>query len=143
MPTGSCFCGHIRINYTGQPITTGICHCKDCRKISGSLSIYSLVIQRADLQLLSGQPKEVRKTADSGNQIRNYFCGECGTPLYGWRLQEDGTPHETVILRAGILDDEEFLESHKPQAEIYTGSRLGWVAPAEGAVQVQGMVALP
>ena len=34
--TGSCLCGQVRYSLDGEPFLTGVCHCADCRKESGS-----------------------------------------------------------------------------------------------------------
>lgn len=142
MAVGGCFCGKVRIQYSGQPITSALCHCFDCRKLTGTLYTYNFVVKSADLKI-TGSPKEVAKTSDSGNHIKNYFCSDCGTPLYGLRMKSTGTPDETIILRAGILDDIGILNEHKPKAEIYTDGRISWISPAEGANQFIGMPPLP
>jgi hypothetical protein len=62
----------------------GLCHCLDCRKLTGSLYTYNFVVKWTDLKI-TGSPKEVPKIADSGKHIKNYFCGDCGvynTVLY-------------------------------------------------------------
>lgn len=56
----------------------GLCHCLDCRKLSGSPYSFSFVSKRSELQITSGKPKEIVKTADSNNKVLNYFCGDCG-----------------------------------------------------------------
>ncbi|KAJ5925614.1 hypothetical protein N7454_008253 [Penicillium verhagenii] len=140
MAVGNCFCGKIQIEYKGEPITSGICHCFDCRKLTGSLYSYSFVVKTADLTI-TGSPKEVKKTSDSGNHIRNFFCPDCGTPVYGSRVDENGDPAEITVVRAGIFDDE-VLREKKPEAELYTDRRLNWITPIEGAGQVCGMLPL-
>lgn len=98
MARGGCFCGKIQIEYIGQPVASvrlhcnyswditwkltcavhqGLCHCNDCRKQTGAVFSFCLIINRADLKI-TGSPKEVAKTADSGNSIKNYFCEDCG-----------------------------------------------------------------
>ena len=95
MVVGGCFCGKIRVEYNGEPIMSvsifppgnirwsiniseqALCHCYDCRKLTGTLFTYSFVVHKADLKI-SGSPKEVAKRADSGNHIKNYFCSDCG-----------------------------------------------------------------
>jgi hypothetical protein len=66
-----------------------------------------------------------------------------GTPLYGMRMQPDGTPSDKMILRAGILDDIGFLNEHKPKVEVFTGGRVCWLNPVEEAGQFTGMPPLP
>ncbi|KAL3479269.1 Mss4-like protein [Aspergillus californicus] len=140
---GSCFCRNIQVEYTGQPYKTALCHCYDCRKLTGSLYTYSFVVKRSELKVSGpGTPKEVAKTADSGNHINNYFCPDCGTLLFGWRVDASGEPtDEIVILRAGILDDPRYLDGFKPEAEVYTCGRLKWVEEVGNAEQFLTMPA--
>ncbi|KAJ5257179.1 hypothetical protein N7478_013283 [Penicillium angulare] len=142
MAAGGCFCGNIRIEYNGKSVMAGICHCQDCRKLTGSIFSYSFAINSADLKV-TGTPKGVPKTADSGNAIKNYFCPDCGTPLFGRRVKGDEPDGDTIILRAGIFDNPELLNTQKPGAELYTENRLDWLAPIEGAAQITGMMELP
>ncbi|KAJ6051822.1 uncharacterized protein N7446_006458 [Penicillium canescens] len=143
MAVGGCFCGKVRIQYSGQPLVSALCHCFDCRKLTGGLYTYNFIIKSVDLKITAGSPKEVPKTADSGNHIKNYFCSDCGTPLYGLTMKSDGTPDEKTVLRAGILDDTGILNALPPKAEIYTDGRVSWVSPAEGAGQFTGMPPAP
>ncbi|KAJ5162828.1 uncharacterized protein N7500_004658 [Penicillium coprophilum] len=158
MAVGSCFCGKIRVEHNGQPITSAICHCLDCRKITGSLYSCNILVKTAELQI-SGSPKELSKTSDSGNSIKNYFCPDCGiycteferkhltkvigTPLFGRKIESNGEPNEVTVVRAGIFDDLEILNEQKPQVEIYAERRVKWVCPIEGAAQVDGMLPVP
>ncbi|KAJ5385358.1 hypothetical protein N7517_003269, partial [Penicillium concentricum] len=142
MVVGSCFCGKVRVEYNGQPLTTALCHCLDCRKITGSLFTFSLLVQTAELEI-SGNPKEIAKTSDSGNTIKNYFCPDCGTPLFGHKIKPNGDPNEVTVVRAGIFDDVEMLNEGKPQVEVFAKRRVKWVCPVEGATQVDGMLPIP
>ncbi|RJE27133.1 Glutathione-dependent formaldehyde-activating enzyme [Aspergillus sclerotialis] len=142
MASGGCFCGNIRVQYNSQPIMSVLCHCSDCRKLTGGLYTYNFAIKTSDLTI-TGSPKGVAKTADSGNHIKNFFCPDCGTPLYGHKIQSSGDPDEMTILRAGILDDTEILNRSKPQAEIYNNGRIEWLSPVDGAEQFAGMLPRP
>lgn len=51
-------------------------------------------------------------------------------------------PDEIAIVRAGIFDDMELLNEHKPQAELYVGGRAKWVCSIEGAGQFPAMAPL-
>ncbi|OJJ46060.1 hypothetical protein ASPZODRAFT_133026 [Penicilliopsis zonata CBS 506.65] len=139
MAVGSCFCGKVKVEYAGQPLASALCHCLDCRKLTGTLCTYSFVVKRADLKV-TGSPKAVAKTADSGKSYENYFCPECGSSIYGQEVKADGTTPETIVLRAGILDDIETMTEHKPEVEVFTDRRLNWISPIEGAHQVPGML---
>ena len=62
-----------------------------------------------------------------------------GTPLYGGALSKDGEL-ETIVMRAGMFDDQDMLHQCKPIVEIYTCQRLKWIAPVEGCQQFEGML---
>ncbi|KAJ5247409.1 hypothetical protein N7468_002392 [Penicillium chermesinum] len=139
MPAGSCFCKNVRVEYDGEPIVTALCHCIDCRKLTGGLYSYNFLVNTADLRI-TGNPKAVPKSADSGNSIKNYFCPDCGTPLYGHKLTSSGEPDEATVLRAGILDDVDVIQQQIPGVELYTARRICWVKPFEEAIQSEGML---
>ncbi|KAL4944611.1 hypothetical protein BDV06DRAFT_220127 [Aspergillus oleicola] len=140
MAIGSCFCGNIQVEYTNPPLISGLCHCADCRKLTSTLFSYSFIFKSTDIQVRGpGTPKEIRKGSDSGNLIKNYFCPECGTPLYGVGAKPSGEVNGTTVVRAGLFDDE-ILERYKPDAEIYTDGRVGWLCPLEGVRQFGGML---
>ncbi|CAG8898477.1 unnamed protein product [Penicillium egyptiacum] len=142
MAVGGCFCGKVRVEYSGQPLASALCHCLDCRKLTGSPYSYNFLVKSAELHV-SGSPKEVAKTSDSGNAIKNYFCPDCGTPLFGRKIKSNGDSDETTVVRAGIFDDSRILHERTPVVEIYTEQRLKWVSPIEGADQFTGMLPLP
>lgn len=75
---------------------------------------------------MKGEPKGWHHFSPSGAEVTSWFCGECGTRMYGSR---EGRP-ETMNLRAGTLDDTKWLV---PAMHMFTTSAQGWVKPAEGA----------
>lgn len=84
---------------------------------------------------MTGSPKVFTKTADSGKKINSYFCGDCGSTLYRDGENFDGNK----IVKAGVLDDEDYLEAAKPGAELYAPLRPSWQAEVAGAKQLKGM----
>ncbi|KAI1387670.1 Mss4-like protein [Hypoxylon trugodes] len=133
--TGSCFCSKVRISFEGEPIRQATCHCYDCRKISGSTYSTNLIVPGAGFKLLSGEPKAISKTADSGNTVTSHFCGDCGTTL--WR---DGPSFgENKVVKAGTLDDVKALDGLKPGFELFSDLRVGWVAELPDTVQKTAM----
>ncbi|CAI6332966.1 unnamed protein product [Periconia digitata] len=139
MPSGSCFCTAIKFTFTGEPLVKALCHCTDCRKLSGSTYTTNLLIPSSSFTLLSGTPKPVPKTSDAGNAITNFFCGECGSPLWG-----KGAFGDDLVLRAGVVDWEEgkengMSEGARPSVELFVQRRVGWVDGVEGAKGVVGM----
>ncbi|RVX69162.1 hypothetical protein B0A52_07138 [Exophiala mesophila] len=138
MPTGSCFCGNIKIEYSGEPAMTALCHCGDCRKISGGNYSNNIVVPSANFSITSGKPKEISKTADSGKSITSGFCPDCGTTLFRYGDSFGGVDGMRII-KAGILDDVNVINSIKPGAELFSNERVSWVSALEGAGQVNNM----
>ncbi|UKZ77553.1 hypothetical protein TrVFT333_005276 [Trichoderma virens FT-333] len=129
---GGCLCGKIRYIYTGEPTTKVLCHCSDCRKISGSNYSVNFLIPKASFRVTVGTPKIFSKVADSGETIKSYFCSHCGSML--WRESANCGPNKVV--KAGTLDDSgKIISSAVFDAEVFTRSRIEWVLPIAGANQ--------
>lgn len=47
---GGCLCGAVRFNATGEPLRSGVCHCLDCRKTSGSSWSFFAVFPRTSFE---------------------------------------------------------------------------------------------
>ncbi|KAI0427910.1 Mss4-like protein [Xylaria sp. FL1042] len=135
MPEGGCFCGKVRYSIEGEPIVKALCHCLDCRKITGSTYSTNLIIGGAGFKLLSGTPKSIAKKAGSGNEIVSHFCGDCGSTLY-----RDGASFgDGKVVKAGTLDDINALDEALPAVELFASHRVGWVQEITGAVQKSAM----
>ncbi|KAF1989756.1 hypothetical protein K402DRAFT_263143 [Aulographum hederae CBS 113979] len=135
MPDGGCFCGKVRISYTGEPALKALCHCLDCRKITGSTYSTNLAIPEDNFKLNSGTPKTISKTADTGKTITSHFCGDCGTTL--WRDTE--TMAGLKVVKAGTMDDPKSLGDTQPGVELFVPERVSWVNGIEGAEQRNSM----
>ncbi|KAI0407291.1 carbohydrate-binding module family 43 protein [Xylaria palmicola] len=123
MPEGGCFCGKVRYSIEGEPVGKALCHCLDCRRISGSTYSTNLIVAGPNFKLLSGAPKAIPKVSDSGREIVSHFCGDCGSTL--WR---DGASFgDGKVIKAGTLDDLDALEKAKPAVELFARHRPSWV----------------
>jgi hypothetical protein len=54
MHEGSCLCGRVRYEVTGDIGDFGYCHCTSCRKASGTAHAANAPVQRSDFVLTSG-----------------------------------------------------------------------------------------
>jgi hypothetical protein len=108
-----------------------LCHCTDCKKISGGNYSSNILVPEGEFQLVQGTPKSISKIADSGETMTSYFCGDCGTTLY----RETKTYGPNKIIKTGILDNASDFEARTPAAEIFTESRPEWVTEIPGASQ--------
>ncbi|KAF2155085.1 hypothetical protein K461DRAFT_276272 [Myriangium duriaei CBS 260.36] len=135
MPTGGCFCGALQYE-TGLDIKAkALCHCVDCRKITGSTYSTNYIIPQSDFKFTKGTPKTYSKTADSGNEITNYFCGDCGSLIF----RKGATFGDNQVLKVGTLDDHDALDKAKPDVELYAGERVAWVEKTAGTSDKPGM----
>src|ERR1700675_5141415 len=96
--TGGCACGAIRYQFTGEPLVSLKCHCRDCQHETGSGFAPILIVPAAAFTVTRGAPRRFDVIADNGNTATRAFCGECGSALFG-----DGP--DTVNIPAGSLDD--------------------------------------
>ncbi|TVY84883.1 hypothetical protein LSUE1_G001075 [Lachnellula suecica] len=132
---GGCLCNKVRVNYTGEPNAHVLCHCLDCRKISGSAYSNNIIVPDGNFKLVSGTPKTFTKTADSGNTIVSHFCGDCGTTVY---RTGDSFPGANIV-KVGVMDDPEWPTKNVPKGELFAGQRVPWAKEVDGAAQMPGM----
>lgn len=115
---GSCLCGTVRYQVTGEPERFYHCHCSRCRKATGTGHASNLFLRPAALEWLSGE-EEIRSfKVPEAKRFTNTFCAKCGS-----RLPRQATDGNGVIVPAGSLDDAPPIE---PQARIFSASRAGW-----------------
>ena len=129
--TGGCLCGAIRYAVSVAITELRACHCSDCQKASGAGGSVNAVIPRSALDITQGTPKHFATTADSGRTLHRYFCGDCGSPIYG---QRPTTP-ETAVLRVGTLDNPGDM---KITTNIWTRSARPWAYIDPSSAQYPG-----
>ena len=127
---GGCHCGAVRYEAEVDPARVGICHCTDCQKLTGSAYRVTVRAQSGDFRLLAGTPKTYIKTGDSGAQRAQVFCGDCGSPLYTYAVDEAST----IGLRVGCIDERRDL---KPRRQIWCRSALPWVMDIRELPQIE------
>jgi hypothetical protein len=131
MPEGGCLCDKVRIAYDTDPVGKALCHCYDCRKATGSTYSTNLIVPNEGFRVVAGSPKVLSTTANSGNTVNSYLCGECGTTLY----KDTKSFGPNKVVKAGVLDDPSAINEARPVLEIFTSRRASWVSPIEGAAQ--------
>jgi hypothetical protein len=117
--TGGCLCGRVRYTVRGEPAFSGLCHCRNCQRYTGS-AFEPVVAFPSESISLEGELKTYNDTGDSGKQVRRRFCPNCGS---GVVAEGDIMPGITLVL-AGTLDDP---SAFTPAMEIYCSSAQPWV----------------
>ena len=117
---GHCACGKVSYESSADPAFTGVCHCKDCQRQSGSAFAVVIGIPSASLSV-HGDMKTVTGTGDSGKGTSRKFCPDCGSTI----LSEVELMPGVSMVRAGTLDDTSWV---KPGMQIYCDSAQSWVS---------------
>jgi len=121
---GSCLCGAVRYEVSGEPTRFLHCHCSRCRKASGTGHATNLFLQPGTLDWLAGEEQVRAFKVPEAKRFTNVFCATCGSRLPRWIPELGG-----VVIPAGSLDDEAPI---KPQARIFEGSRAAWSCSGDG-----------
>ena len=105
--TGGCLCGAVRYEASEPPIETGICHCRDCQKSTGSAFMVVARFPRAAVRFIKGEPKLYRSSAIKDKA----FCSNCGSLLIDRYLvpkSKDVHLHPDMVwIMVGTLDHPE------------------------------------
>jgi hypothetical protein len=110
---GSCQCGEVRYTVADEFLYALICHCSQCRRVTGSAFKPFGGIERAKLEVTQGQ---IRIWGDV--MTHDAHCKLCGSLLYSI-VNEATIAHVTY----GTLIDPPTLQ---PQAHIWVGSKAPW-----------------
>ena len=120
---GSCLCGAVKYEVTGEPKRFWHCHCTRCRKATGTGHASNIFLQPASLKWLSNEEQLRLFKVPEAKRFTNAFCATCGG-----RMPRQVKDTDAVIIPAGSLDDEAPL---KPQGRIFYGSRASWSCEAD------------
>jgi hypothetical protein len=117
---GSCRCGKVSYQSGADPVFTGVCHCKNCQKETGSAFAAVIAVPSSSLSMTGAVTRFVGK-GDSGQPTHRTFCPVCGSTV---TMQADVMAGITM-LAVGTLDD---VSGVKPAMQIYCDSAQPWVA---------------
>ena len=101
MLTGRCLCGAITYTVTGTPARPGVCHCTQCRRMSGHLWAAATI---PDDQIAITGPV---RWYSASNKAQRGFCSTCGSSLF-YRLANQ--PDMMLIVSVDSLDDASGIE---------------------------------
>ena len=102
MTRGSCLCGDIRFETRAAPIGASVCHCSQCRKLSGHVWA-SAYVAKSDLDIFG----KMKWYAASPGTERG-FCPRCGSFLF-WHAHDE----DTISFALGALDGRTGLRLEK------------------------------
>ena len=126
--TGSCLCGTIAFEITGDVAAFFLCHCSRCRKGTGSAHAANLFAPGASVRWTQGK-SELRHYQHDGSRHHRSFCATCASPM-----PHVGNDH--IVIPAGCLDT-------APDVPITAGicwsDRAAWVDGIAAAPKIAGL----
>ncbi len=123
--SGGCLCGAVRYETDAAPLTTAICHCRNCQKQSGSALSVVVGFPMGALRTSGDTLTAFKDMGDSGKPVLRYFCNRCGSPLI---TRAEFSP-EVEFIKAGSLDDPSWL---KPEVSFWNDHKQDWVVLPDG-----------
>ena len=117
---GSCGCGKVEYTITDKPLFTQACHCKDCKKSTGSSFVIHTMVFKDDFNI-KGDISSTELPTGSGACYRAYFCINCGVYLYCQYNVSKGKGGR-VAVRTSTLDNPISLQAH-----IFVKDKDPWI----------------
>lgn len=118
---GSCLCGNIQYSSHLSPLTTAVCHCKDCQKQSGSAFSINILMPVDGFLVEGGSLGSYTKIGSSGLPVKRFFCTNCGSALYS---EVEAMPG-ILAVKAGTLAEP---GNAVPQLHLWCASAQPWVS---------------
>jgi hypothetical protein len=115
---GGCLCRAVRYRISGTPLSSTICHCATCRAANAAPTVAWLTVERAQFQVLSGNPQLYQSSQD----VIRRFCGNCGCQL----LYENAASPNTIDVTTVSLDSP---NAFPPTLEVWLEHRIAWQEP--------------
>lgn len=120
--SGSCLCGEVRYEISGNVGIFQYCHCSRCRKFTGSVHSANLLVRPEQFRWLSGEERVGRFEPPCTRHFTTAFCRQCGSSL-PWHAKTG----KAVVVPAGTLDGHPGIE---PMQNIFCASRASWYREA-------------
>lgn len=114
---GSCLCGTVHFEVSGDFEEFYLCHCQHFRKDTGSAHAANPFSSVASLRWIAGEDRTTLFTLPSTRHSK-CFCSICGSALPF--LQMEG---QALLVPAGSLNTEVPL---RPDAHLFDSSRASW-----------------
>ena len=121
---GSCLCGAIKYELSGEPKRFYHCHCERCRKATGTGHASNIMVKTDNLNWLTGETLLKHYKVPEAERFFTLFCSECGSAM-----PRDVPEIGMVVIPAGSMDHEITI---KPEARIFWDSRAEWSCSGDG-----------
>lgn len=114
---GSCLCKGIKFRIIGDFDSFYLCHCRYCRKDTGSAHAANLFSTSAKIEWIKTDTTIQIYQPNKSSHVKA-FCTNCGSALPN--LQMDG---KLLVVPAGSLDTKLYM---RPNAHIFISNKADW-----------------
>ena len=115
---GSCLCGDVQYEVSGETKRFYHCHCRRCRKASGTGHASNIMVEAESFTWIRGESLLSRFKVPDAERFYTQFCSHCGSAM-----PRNVPAIGAVVIPAGSLDSEVTMQ---PQARIFWDSRAPW-----------------
>lgn len=116
--SGSCLCGSVHYEITGDDAKFYHCHCERCRKASGTGHMSNIILRPESVRFTAGEALLKRYKVPEAKRFATVFCSNCGS------LMPRTSPEAGIaVIPAGSLDHDLDI---RPTARIFYDSRANW-----------------
>lgn len=129
---GSCLCGEVIYQITGNIGIFQYCHYSRCRKFTGSAHAANLFVSSGQFSWLKGESLLGRFSPPQSKHFATAFCTRCGSSL-PWLAKSA----KVVIVPAGTLDTHPGIE---PTQNIFCVFKATWYVPPNELPQYNALL---
>jgi hypothetical protein len=115
---GSCLCGEVAYEASGEPLFMWNCHCQRCRRARGAAHGTNIFFKADQFRWLRGEDQIGDYKLPEARFFGVAFCKKCGGAAP--RLSRE---RGIAVIPAGSLDS---VPTIGPRAHIFVGSKAGW-----------------
>lgn len=116
--TGGCLCSAVRYQVINKFTRFFLCHCQQCKQLSGSAFAANIFIDPENIEWLTGYEK-ISFYEHPSREFSKAFCSVCGSALPF--INKSG---KSMIIPAGSLFDEVKIT---PEANIFVNEKANWL----------------
>lgn len=116
--SGSCLCGGVSYEISGDTGQFWHCHCMRCRKASGTGHASNILLKPEAVTWTAGEELLRSYKVPDAKRFATVFCSVCGS-----RMPRVAQDLSIAVVPAGTLDKDPGI---RPQARIFQDSRTDW-----------------
>ena len=124
MRSGGCLCGAVRYEVRGALRPIIMCHCTQCRRMTGHF-MAATAARHADFRMVTDGGL---KWFAASQEAQRGFCAHCGSTLF-WQ----GVGRDYLSIAAGTLDDSSGLEV---AGHIFVADKGSYYEISDGTPQI-------